>query len=129
MVCPTLIFENLKPVEKSKNHFYIIRTSKGVAQKLSLPRPFVFEIQSVNIAASRRSTLAPIILPSDSYFSPKQLGMAQYTLAQVPKKSVWQRIGKFAQQRPKIKVIKKSYYVLKKGFSSVDHLGSGLLAN
>jgi hypothetical protein len=41
---------------------------------------------------------------------------------------VWQRIGKFAQQRPKIKVIKKKILLyVGKGFSSVDKWGSGLL--
>ena len=47
---PTLIFENLKPVEISKNHLNIIWTPlkvvkifkirRGLSKKLSLPCPF-----------------------------------------------------------------------------------------
>ena len=41
---PTLIFENLKPVEVSKNHLNIIWTSKVVAQILSLPHYFLISL-------------------------------------------------------------------------------------
>ena len=57
----TLISENLKPVEISKNHFNLFKTcidfqnQEGEAQKLSLPCPFCFRntssYKSHNIAA------------------------------------------------------------------------------